>query len=211
GEALGDHLKKVLGPTGRKQSAIAERVTGAWQLGAGWASHVLAELAMVTREGQSVRGGAFGDVSIASAGDVDAAIDAAVQTVAARHGLTVQMPSTGGGEGATIDAAALGEFTASITGRDGVLASAARLVLEQLDLVVVADPQHPDEHEDALVKRVEEELGPDWMKATAPAFDAEHAVVLDDRWASAREDLARLAHGDDVSGSFLGTGETVAK
>lgn len=211
GEALGDHLKKVLGPTGRKQSAIAERVTGAWQLGAGWASHVLAELAMVTREGQSVRGGAFGDVSIASAGDVDAAVDAAVQSVASRHGVTVQMPSAGGGEGATIDAAALGEFTASITGRDGVLASAARLVLEQLDLVDVAEPQHHDEDEDALVKRVEEELGPDWMKATAPAFDAEHAVVLDDRWASAREDLARLAHGDDVSGSFVGTGETVAK
>ena len=62
---------------------------------------VLAELAMSTREGQSVRGGAFGDVAIASSGDVDAAIDAAVQAVAARHGVTVQMPSSGGGDGAT--------------------------------------------------------------------------------------------------------------
>jgi len=211
GEALGDHLKKVLGPTGRKQSAVAERVTGTWQLGAGWATHVLTELAMVTREGQSVRGGAFGDVTIASAGDVDAAIDAAVQSVAARHGVTVQMPSGGGGEGATIDAAALGEFTAAITGRDGVLASAARLVLEHLDLVDVPVTAEPDEQAAAVVARVEAELGTDWVKATAPAFDAEHAVVLDDRWASAREDLARLAHGDDVTGSFVGTGEVVAK
>src|SRR5690606_15268177 len=45
----------------------------------------------------------------------------------------------------------------------------------------------------------------------AGVFDAEHAVVLDDRWASAREDLARLAHGGDVSGSFTGTGEVVAQ
>ena len=33
-EALGDHLKKVLGPTGKRQAAIAERVTDVWQLGA---------------------------------------------------------------------------------------------------------------------------------------------------------------------------------
>ncbi|MCL3838724.1 type I polyketide synthase [Aeromicrobium duanguangcaii] len=211
GEAFSDHLKKVLGPTGRKQSAVAERVTGAWQLGSGWASHVLAELAMVTREGQSVRGGAFGEASIASAGDVDAAIDAAVQSVAARHGVTVQMPSAGGGDGATIDAAALGEFTAAITGRDGVLASAARLVLEHLDLVDVPETVEPDEQAATVVERVEAELGSDWIKATAGVFDAEHAVVLDDRWASAREDLARLAHGDDVDGSFVGTGEVVAK
>ncbi|MTB88832.1 DUF1729 domain-containing protein [Aeromicrobium sp. zg-629] len=211
GEAFSDHLKKVLGPTGRKQSSVADRVTGAWQLGSGWASHVLAELAMVTREGQSVRGGAFGEASIASAGDVDAAIDAAVQSVAARHGVSVQMPSAGGGEGATIDAEALGEFSAAITGRDGVLASAARLVLEHLDLVDVPETVEPDEQAATVVERVEAELGSDWIKATAGVFDAEHAVVLDDRWASAREDLARLAHGDQVDGSFVGTGEVVAK
>lgn len=209
GEALGDHLKKVLGPTGRKQSAIADRVTGVWQLGPGWATHVLAELAMVTREGQSVRGGAFGDVTIGSAGDVDAAIDAAVQAVAARHGLTVQMPSTGG-EGATIDAAALEEFTSAITGRDGVLASAARLVLEHLGLVETPAEVEPDEQAAAILERVEAELGTDWVKATAGVFDAERAVVLDDRWASAREDLARIAHGDETIGSFVGTGEVVA-
>jgi len=211
-EALGDHLKKILGPTGRKQASVAERVTGVWQLGAGWAQHVVAELAMATREGTSVRGGSFGDLSVGSAAEVDAAIDAAVQSVAARQGVAVDLPSSGGGEGATIDAAALEEYTASIT---DALADSARVVLDRLGLsetVGVIDAEDPDA---AVVARVEAELGADWVKQTAPAFDAKRAVVLDDRWASAREDVARVAAGEQVeamqSGNgFAGTGEVVA-
>ncbi|WP_019146011.1 type I polyketide synthase [Aeromicrobium massiliense] len=210
-ETFADHLKKVLGPTGRKQSAIAERVTDVWQLGPGWVSHVVAETALTTREGASVRGGDFGAATPATAADVDALIDAAVQSVAARQGVSVDLPATGGGAGATIDAAALGEFTETITGPTGVLASAARLVLDKLGL---ADAPAPvvDDSDDALVlARVEAELGSDWPRLVAPAFDAQQAFVLDDRWASAREDLARLAAGDDVPCTFAGTGEAVAR
>lgn len=211
GEAIGDHLKKVLGPSGRRQGAIAERVTGTWELGSGWAHHVTAELAMSTRDGTSVRGGGFGDVQVASAADVDTAIDTAVQAVAARHGVSVDLPSAGGAEGATIDAAALGEFTDQITGPDGVLAASARLVLDRLGLVDRAEAVEVDSSSDrAVLARVEAELGPDWAKQTAPAFDARRAVVLDDRWASAREDVARLAAGHGVTGSFVGAGEVVA-
>ena len=53
--------------------------------------------------------------------------------VGVRRGVPVALPAASGG-GATVDAAALGEFTEQITGRDGVLASAARLVLDQLGL-----------------------------------------------------------------------------
>ncbi len=134
GEALADHLKKVLGPTGRKQSAVTERVTDTWQLGPGWAKHVTAELALATRDGSSVRGGELGTLSVlASGADVDAAVDASVQAVAARHGVTVDLPSAGGGE-ATVDAAALAEITGAITGADGVLASTARHLLGRLGL-----------------------------------------------------------------------------
>src|SRR5699024_12457831 len=70
-EALGEHLKKVLGPAGKRQAAITDRLTTVWQLGPGWAAHVTAEMAMVTREGASVRGGAFGDVTVGSAADFD--------------------------------------------------------------------------------------------------------------------------------------------
>ena len=206
-EALGDHLKKILGPTGRKQASVVERVTGTWQLGPGWAHHVVAELAMSTREGTSVRGGSFGDVAAGSAAEVDAAIDAAVQAVAARRGVSVDLPSAGGGEGATIDAAALEEYTASIT---DAMADSARVVLDRLGLSSASDVTDTEDPNAAVVARVEAELGPDWVKQTAPAFDAARALVLDDRWASAREDVARVAAGESVEASFVGTGEVVA-
>ncbi|MEJ7635896.1 fatty acid synthase subunit beta domain-containing protein [Aeromicrobium sp.] len=209
-EALGDHLKKVLGPTGKRQSAIAERVADVWQLGPGWASHALVELALASREGSSVRGGEFGSLQgLASGADVDTAIDASIQAVGARHGVSVDLPSTGGGE-ATIDAAALGEFTAQITGPDGVLASSARLVLDQLGLSDVPVVTEADPADAEILGRVESELGSDWAKLTAPAFDPRKAVLFDDRWASAREDLARIAAGETVEASFAGAGKAVA-
>ncbi|MET0927887.1 MAG: fatty acid synthase subunit beta domain-containing protein, partial [Aeromicrobium sp.] len=209
-EALGDHLKKVLGPTGKRQAAVTERVTDVWQLGPGWASHVLAELAMSSRDGSSVRGGEFGSLSgLSTAADVDAAVDASVKAVGARHGVSVDLPASGGGE-ATIDAAALGEFTAQITGPDGVLASSARLVLDQLGLSESPTVVEPDAADAEVLTRVESELGSDWAKLTAPAFDELKAVLFDDRWASAREDLARLAVGETVDASFVGAGAVVA-
>lgn len=210
GEALGDHLKKVLGPTGRRQSAIADRVSEVWQLGPGWASHVLVELALSSRDGSSVRGDAFGSLQgLGSAADVDAAIDASVQAVGARHGVGVDLPSSGGGE-ATIDAAAMAAFTDQITGSDGVLASSARLVLDQLGLNDVPAVVETDKAAAETLARVETELGGDWAKLTAPAFDELKAVLLDDRWASAREDLARIAAGESVEASFVGAGTAVA-
>ena len=213
--ALGDHLTKVLGPTGKRQSAITERVTGVWQLGPGWASHVTAELALATREGASVRGGGFGDLQApTSAAELDACVDVAVQAVGARHGVAVGMPSTGGGGDVTVDAAALGEITAGITGPDGVLASTARHLLNRLGLDAEAPAASATTEADAAVlAQVEAELGSDWARLTAPAFDARRALLLDDRWASAREDVARLAAGEEVdvaTSAFAGTGDDVA-
>ncbi len=212
--AIGDHLKKVLGPTGKRPGAITDRVTQTWGLGAGWAQHVLVRVALDTREGASVRGGQLGELTIGSASDLDAAIDTAVAAVAASNGTTVQMPSTGGGSGGTVDVEALGELTAHIAGPDGALASAARIVLDRLGLADVADTaavSEADADDAAVLELVSTELGPDWAQRVAPAFDSRRALLLDDRWASAREDLARIAHGDDVRGSFTGTGEVVAR
>ncbi|MGO4616065.1 fatty acid synthase subunit beta domain-containing protein [Nocardia sp. 2YAB30] len=216
-DAIGDHLRKVFGPSGKRPAAIAERVKKVWELGDGWASHVTTEVSLGTREGTSVRGGDLGGLVSGTLGDaasVDAAIDAAVQAVAARRGVAVSLPSAGGGGGATVDAAALGEFTEQITGRDGVLATAARVVLEQLGLSErVSAPEATD---DSLVDLVSAELGSDWPRQVAPAFDARKAVLLDDRWATAREDLARLWLLDDADSAeapvtgFLGAGEAVA-
>ncbi|MFF2557513.1 fatty acid synthase subunit beta domain-containing protein [Nocardia sp. NPDC058058] len=213
-DSIGDHLRKVFGPSGKRPAAIAERVKKVWELGDGWASHVTAEVSLGTREGASVRGGDLGGLVSGGLNDgaaVDAAIDAAVQAVAARRGVAVSMPSAGGGGGATVDAAALGEFTEQITGPNGVLATAARVVLEQLGLSEQLSA--PEASDESLVDLVSAELGTDWPRLVAPAFDARKALLIDDRWASAREDLARLWFGSDgehdIEG-YLGAGEAVA-
>ncbi|EID80664.1 MULTISPECIES: type I polyketide synthase [Rhodococcus] len=216
-DSINDHLRKVFGPSGRRPAAIADRVKKVWELGDGWAYHVTAEVALGTRDGSSIRGGDLGGLAgggLADGAAVDAVIDSAVAAVASRRGISVSLPSSGGGAGGTVDAAALGEFTEHITGRDGVLASAARLVLEQLgfagDTATAAQPTDTE-----LVDLVSAELGSDWPRLVAPAFDAKRAVLLDDRWASAREDLARLwidaagVESLEIEG-FAGAGKSVA-
>ena len=117
-----------------------------------------------------------------------------------------------------VDSAALDEFAATVTGSTGVLASAARLVLGQLGLdnPVSALPLATDAE---LIDLVTSELGAEWPRLVAPAFDAKKAVLLDDRWASAREDLVKLWLADEndidadwaaLSESFEGTGHVVA-
>ncbi|MEZ0352926.1 fatty acid synthase subunit beta domain-containing protein [Mycobacterium sp. pR1184] len=220
-DAINDQLRTVLGPSGKRPAAIIERVTKTWELGEGWAKHVVVEVALGTREGTSVRGGAMGHLhegALSDAAAVDKVVDAAVAAVAARHGVSVSLPSAGGGGGATIDAAALSEFTDQITGRDGVLASAARLVLGQLGLddTVSASPVATDAE---LIDLVTAELGSEWPRLVAPTFEAKKAVVFDDRWASAREDLVKLWLTDEgdidadwvnLSERFEGAGHVVA-
>lgn len=220
-DAINDQLRTVLGPSGKRPAAIAERVKKVWELGDGWARHATVEVALGTREGSSVRGGDLGGLhegALADTATVDTVIDAAVAAVAARQGVAVTLPSAGGGGGATVDAAALGEFTEQITGRDGVLASAARLVLGQLGLDDAASaPESATDTE--LIDLVSAELGSDWPRLVAPVFDARKAVVFDDRWASAREDLVKLWLADDgeidadwqrLSERFEGAGHVVA-
>ena len=136
-DAINDQLRTVLGPSGKRPAYIAERVKKTWELGDGWAKHVTVEVALGTREGSSVRGGSLGglhDGALADAATVDKVIDAAVAAVAARNGVAVSLPRPPAAVAVVVDSAALGEFAEQVTGRDGVLASAARLVLDQLGL-----------------------------------------------------------------------------
>ncbi|MFL0287346.1 fatty acid synthase subunit beta domain-containing protein [Mycobacterium sp. SMC-21] len=219
-DAINDQLRTVLGPSGKRPAYIAERVSKAWELGPGWAKHVTAEVALGTREGSSVRGGEMGGLhsgALADAGAVDKVIDAAVAAVAARKGIAVSLPSAGGAGGGVVDSAALNEFAEKVTGPNGVLAGAARLILGELGLQTPVSA--PDATDSELIDLVTAELGSDWPRLVAPSFDARKAVLFDDRWASAREDLARiwLLEEDDVnrdwaklSESFEGAGHVVA-
>ena len=217
-EAVKDRTRKLFGAAGVKASRIGERVGGTWQLGGGWVSHVTAQILLGTREGTSTRDGelaTLGAEAPASALAVDALIDAAVAAVAAAHGVQVSLPSAGGSGagGAVVDSQALDAFADTVTGEHGVLATVARQVLAQLGLDTPHAPEGADGDEDALlVDAVAAELGQGWVDLVAPHFDARRAVLLDDRWASAREDLARLWVDGTLAGRpvFTGAGTAVA-
>jgi fatty acid synthase len=193
-DAVNDQLRTVLGPSGKRPAYIAERVKKTWELGEGWVKHVTVEVALGTREGASNRGGDLGSLhegALADSATVDKVIDSAVAAVAARQGVSVSLPSAAGaGGGGLVDSAALGEFAEKVTGADGVLASAARLILGELGLD--APVSAPEASDAELIDLVTAELGSDWPRLVAPVFDGRKAVLLDDRWASAREDLAKL-------------------
>src|SRR5262249_43232220 len=157
---------------------IGERVKKTWELGDGWVKHVTVEVALGTREGSSVRGGELGglhDGALADTATVDRVIDGAVAAVGARRGVPVSLPSAaGGGGGGGVDSAAVGEFAEQVTGPNGVLASAARLILGQLGLQTpVAVPDATDAE---LIDLVTAELGSDWPRLVAPTFDGRKAV-----------------------------------
>ncbi len=123
------------------------------------------------------------------------------------------LPSAGGAAGgAVVDSAALDAFAEKVTGSNGVLAATARFVLNELGVAAPAPEESEDENA-AVVAAVEAELGSDWPKQVAPRFDANKAILFDDRWASAREDLARAYYDNDpaaLNGSFIGLGKTIA-
>ncbi|GED97494.1 type I polyketide synthase [Gordonia crocea] len=223
-DAVGDQLRRIAGPLGKRPNYLTERVADVWQLGAGWATHAAVAVALGTRDGDSVRGGALGDLADGAVGNLaalDAVIDRAVQSVGAAHGIPVALPATGGEAGGTVDAAALGEFAEQVTGSSGVLATAARTILRQLGLDDTATGAlDVDEEAAVLADRVAAELGSDWARTVTPAFDDRRAVLIDDRWASARTDLAQLwlvgadelgAEFTERTEAFRGAGQTIAE
>ena len=157
-------------------AAIAERVKKTWELGDGWAKHVTVEVALGTREGTSVRGGALGGLHDGALADAGGRRQGHRRRGRCGRGAPrhrrwrCRRPAVAAV--AMVDSAALGEFAEQVTGRDGVLASAARLVLGQLGL---DDPVSAAESaSDAeLIDLVTAELGSDWPRLVAPAFDGQ--------------------------------------
>ncbi|MBT1173470.1 DUF1729 domain-containing protein [Bifidobacterium sp. MA2] len=215
-EAIRDRLRALFGAAGVKPAHIRERVTGVWKLGEGWVAATTAALLLDTREGASSRGGDLAKLptgAVANAAAADQLIDDAVALVGQTKGVAVSKPSAGGSAGgAVVDSAALDAFAEKVTGSNGVLAATARFVLNELGVAAPAPEEGEDENA-AVVEAVNAELGSDWPKQVEPRFDAAKAILLDDRWASAREDLARAFYEHDASaleGSFVGLGKAVA-
>lgn len=224
-----ERLRALFGAAGVKPTQIDKRISEVWQLGEGWRAHILAALVLQTREGASVRGENLAQLSTDPAKNTaaaDALIDTAIAQVAQAHGVSVSQPGAAGAAGgAVVDSAVLDAFAQQVVGADGILAATAKFVLAKLGVEAPKAETESDENA-AVVSAVEAELGADWPKQVAPRFDERKAILFDDRWASAREDVARLYYkyaGKNVDiqvnevseilndfGSFLGAGEAVA-
>ena len=219
GEAVTARLRQLLGAAGLKPAAVAEYVTGTWGLPESWVAHVEAEILLGSRDEDSVRGGSLNTVpsSATSKSAAHELIDAAVQGVANAHGASVSKgAAAGGASGGVVDSAALEAYAETVTGVNGVLATAARQVLTQLGHV--AEPAEATAPDTEVIEAVEAELGSGWLKSVTPSFDAAHALLFDDAWATARERLARVALGEIVADDelaqpavFQGAGATVAE
>jgi fatty acid synthase len=216
--AVRERLHTLFGSAGIKPTHIAQRLQSTWGLGEGWTAFVTAAILLGTREGASSRGGDLATLPtapVANTAEADALIDAAVQQVASEHGVAVAPLSAGAGNGgAVVDSAALDAFAGTVTGKDGVLASTARFVLGQLGLSAPKPTGDKDEDARRTVEAVETELGSGWVDQVAPRFDERKAILLDDRWASAREDLAHIYYQHDAERAaldFSGAGTAVAQ
>ncbi|WP_438359577.1 beta-ketoacyl synthase N-terminal-like domain-containing protein, partial [Corynebacterium stationis] len=208
---VAESLRRITGPAGKKPAYIAQRVSETWGLGAGWVDRVTAELVLGAREGASLRGGDLALLSPAnpaSTAELDALIDAAVDAAGAKVGIVIPKPSAGGGAGGgVVDSAALDAYSEKM---NSALATTARTLLAQLGQQAPTTEFAEADDNAAIVDLVTAELGSDWPRLVAPSFDADKAVQLDDRWASAREDLVRLAHGEIDSLDITGAGEEAA-
>ena len=211
-EQVAQAVRRATGPAGKKPSYIAQRVSAEWGLGPGWADRAVAELVLGSREGTSVRGGELATLpvtAVTTPTELDALIDASLTTAATRAG--VEVTRVVKDTATAVDSAALAAYTERL---ESVLEDSARTLLAALGRGdEQGEESAQEENPTGLAELVETELGSDWAKRVAPAFDAQKAVLLDDRWASAREDLVRAAAAgvEEPDLDVLGAGAEVAR
>ncbi|MCG7260694.1 DUF1729 domain-containing protein [Corynebacterium aurimucosum] len=215
GEVLAEHVAQALtrltGPAGKKPSYVAERVSNTWGLGSGWADRAIAQLVLGTREGSSLRGGELASLpmtGVASAAELDALIDASVSAAGEREGVSLQKAAAPTPH-ESVDPEAVRAYTERL---ESALEDSARAALAALGREETLTEQGDSTAHTELEQLVAAELGPDWQRQVAPAFDVRKAVLLDDHWATAREDIARAAAAGEAEPELdvLGTGEEVA-
>lgn len=210
-EQVAQALNRLTGPAGKKPSYVAERVSRTWGLGPGWADHATAQLVLGTREGSSLRGGELASLpmtTVESVAELDELIDAAVSAAGERVGVALQK-RTPTPPVETVDPEAMRAYTERL---EAALEDSARAALTALGREEALTEQWDSAAHTELEQLVKAELGPEWQRRVAPAFDARKAVLLDDRWASAREDIARAAAAGETEPvlDVLGAGEEVA-
>uniref|UniRef100_UPI0028040E62 polyketide synthase n=1 Tax=uncultured Corynebacterium sp. TaxID=159447 RepID=UPI0028040E62 len=210
-EQVAQTLNRLTGPAGKKPSYVAERVSSTWGLGPGWVDRAIVQLVLGTREGSSLRGGNLASLPMtgaASVAELDELIDAAVRAAGECEGVSLQK-AVSATPHETVDPEAVRAYTERL---ESALEDSARAALAALGREETPIEQGDSAAHTELEQLVATELGPDWRQRVAPAFDARKAVLLDDRWASAREGIARAAAAGEAEPELdvLGTGEEVA-
>lgn len=210
-EQVAQALNRLTGPAGKKPSYVAERVSTTWGLGPGWVDRATVQMVLGTREGSSLRGGDLASLpttAVASAAELDDLIDAAVRAAGEREGVSLQK-AVAATPHETVDPEAVRAYTERL---ESALEDSARAALTALGREDTPTEQGDSAAHTELEQLVAAELGPDWQQRVAPAFDARKAVLLDDRWASAREDIARATAAGEAETELdvLGAGEEVA-
>ncbi|MEO5305363.1 DUF1729 domain-containing protein [Corynebacterium sp. c25Ua_47] len=210
-EQVAQTLNRLTGPAGKKPSYVAERVSSTWGLGPGWVDRATVQMVLGTREGSSLRGGDLASLpmtAVVSVAELDELIDSAVRAAGECEGIALQKAAAATPH-ETVDPEAVRAYTERL---ESALEDSARAALAALGREETPIEQWDSAAHTELEQLVATELGPDWQQRVAPAFDARKAVLLDDRWASAREDIARAAAAGETDPELdvLGAGEEVA-
>ena len=210
-EQVAQALNRLTGPAGKKPSYVAERVSSTWGLGPGWVDRATVQMVLGTRAGSSLRGGDLASLPMtgaASVAELDELIDAAVRAAGECEGLSLQK-AVAATPHETVDPEAVRAYTERL---EAALEDSARAALAALGREEAPTEQGDSAAHTELEQLVAAELGPDWQQRVAPVFDARKAVLFDDHWASAREDIARVAAAGEAEPELdvLGAGEEVA-
>lgn len=173
---------------GLSRGDLEKLLESRYGLGPGWRNLALTQLALELRAGGL---GALGELTPASRGEAEQALDEVVEALGAAHGTTLGPLATDTGAGAAVDAAVVRELEERVLGADGTLAEWARDLLARVDRTEVpAAPQDDSAH--VIAERILAEFGEDFVRFVAPAFDRDRHVWFGHAWAHAQRDVARL-------------------
>ena len=190
-------LKRVLGRSGLGRKDIVAHLADTFGIGEGVAEQTIATLTLETRDSESGRGGALGELAGAAPGSRAeglALVEQAAGLVGKRRGFALGRAGSAAG-GSAVDAAVVRELEERIAGAQGVLMQTARDLAGHLGLRLEAAgaglPEAPTGPDTAAI--LDKELGRAVAELIAPAFDRKKHVAFLSSWAFAQRDVAKLA------------------
>ena len=190
--ALTEAVKRTLAPAGMTESDVRKWAGDEFGLPNGLQDHILLSLALDTRDGNSGRGGALGDLKPATdRASAESAIEGAVAQVAKQTGQQLGRQAAAG-TSAAVDATVVNELREAVLGADGALMTVARTIGTHLGHAEGPAPLvSPTVDVDrARLATLDAEYGADHADRVKGVFDSARHVAFTSWWAWARRDAA---------------------